>query len=137
MAGNIDIRTKVGLRIKELRLESGMSQEDFANHIDMARSYFAEVETGKRNVSIANLEKIVDGLGVTMEEFFASQVFSSGKPKGRVREGRRASAWLAGARLGSRQHLARPVLETLRVRLCRRPHGRFGWPALLAGVRPA
>ena len=64
MAGNIDIRTKVGLRIK-------------------ARSYFAEVETGKRNVSIANLEKIVDGLGVTMEEFFASQVFSSGKPKGR------------------------------------------------------
>ena len=56
MAGNIDIRTKVGLRIKELRLESGMSQEDFANHIDMARSYFAEVETGKRNVSIANLE---------------------------------------------------------------------------------
>ena len=28
MAGNIDIRTKVGLRIKELRLESGMSQED-------------------------------------------------------------------------------------------------------------
>ena len=83
MAGNIDIRTKVGLRIKELRLESGMSQEDFANHIDMARSYFAEVETGKRNVSIANLEKIVDGLGVTMEESFASQVFSSGKPKGR------------------------------------------------------
>ena len=83
MAGNIDIRTKVGLRIKELRLESGMSQEDFANHIDMARSYFAEVETGKRNVSIANLEKIVVGLGVTMEEFFASQVFSSGKPKGR------------------------------------------------------
>lgn len=83
MAGNIDIRTKVGLRIKELRLESGMSQEDFANHIDMARLYFAEVETGKRNVSIANLEKIVDGLGVTMEEFFASQVFSSGKPKGR------------------------------------------------------
>ena len=47
MAGNIDIRTKVGLRIKELRLESGMSQEDFANHIDMARSYFANRRPGK------------------------------------------------------------------------------------------
>lgn len=71
-----DIRCKVGLRMKELRVEKGITQEDFANLIDMARSYYAEVETGKRNVSMVNLEKIVEGLGVTFEEFFRSDYFN-------------------------------------------------------------
>ena len=70
-----DIRSKIGLRIKELRAERGVSQEEFANLIGMSRSYFGEVETGKRNVAVLNLEKIVTGLGVSLEEFFASDYF--------------------------------------------------------------
>lgn len=38
-----DIRSKIGLRIKELRAERGVSQEEFANLIGMSRSYFGEV----------------------------------------------------------------------------------------------
>lgn len=38
---------RVGLRIKELRGELGVSQEAFAYSIGMSRTYFAEVETGK------------------------------------------------------------------------------------------
>lgn len=72
---DLDIRMKVGLRIKELRADAGMSQESFANSIDMARTYFAEIETGKRNVSIVNLEKIATGLGVTLGEFFSNSLF--------------------------------------------------------------
>ena len=72
----LDIRLKVGLRIKELRSELGISQEAFANQIGMARTYFAEVETGKRNVSMINLEKIVCGLGVTLSEFFTADYFA-------------------------------------------------------------
>ena len=41
----------IGLRIAQLRHESGLSQLAFASKISMARTYFAEVETGKRNVS--------------------------------------------------------------------------------------
>ncbi|MBC2888370.1 helix-turn-helix domain-containing protein [Gordonibacter massiliensis (ex Traore et al. 2017)] len=74
--GNYDIRSKIGLRIKELRAERDVSQEDFANFIGMSRSYFGEIETGKRNVAVINLEKIVKGLGVTFEEFFDSDLFS-------------------------------------------------------------
>lgn len=70
-----DVRTNVGLRIKELRDETGLSQEAFAYNIGMARSYFAEIEIGKRNVSIINLKKIIDGLGVSFEEFFSSDLF--------------------------------------------------------------
>lgn len=72
---DLDIRMKVGLRIKELRADAGMSQESFANSIDIARTYFAEIETGKRNVSIVNLEKIATGLGVTLGEFFSNSLF--------------------------------------------------------------
>ncbi|WP_419051395.1 helix-turn-helix domain-containing protein [Gordonibacter pamelaeae] len=52
-----------------------MSQEEFANLIGMSRSYFGEVETGKRNVAAVNLEKITKGLGVSLAEFFDSEFF--------------------------------------------------------------
>ncbi len=71
------IQTMVGLRIKQLRAEKGMSQEAFAYGIGMARTYFAEVETGKRNVSIKNLNRIVDGLGVSFKDFFDSEFFDN------------------------------------------------------------
>ena len=73
--GDKDIRIKTGLRIKELRDSAGMSQESFAWSIGMARSYLAEVETGKRNVSLVNLEKIAIGLNVSLAEFFSSDIF--------------------------------------------------------------
>ena len=41
----LDIKMKTGLRIKELRAKTGLSQESFAWGIGMARTYFAEVET--------------------------------------------------------------------------------------------
>lgn len=71
-----DIRTRIGLRIKELRYDAGLSQEAFAWRIGMARSYLAEVETGKRNISIANLEKIAIGLDIPLKDFFDSPLFS-------------------------------------------------------------
>ena len=57
-------------RIKALRTEQGISQEKFALKIHMDRTYYASVESGKRNISINNIKKIADGLGVTLEELF-------------------------------------------------------------------
>lgn len=70
-----DVRVQIGLRIKELRAEADLSQDELAYSIDMARSYLAEIETGKRNVSIQNLERIANGLGITLDEFFDSGYF--------------------------------------------------------------
>ena len=67
-----DPKKRVGLRIKELRYQLGMSQEAFAYSIEMSRTYFAEVEIGKRNVSIENIDRIAAGLGVSLREFFDS-----------------------------------------------------------------
>ena len=57
-------------RIKELRVTTGLSQEKFALKIDMDRTYYSSVEAGKRNISIINIKKIADGLGVSLEELF-------------------------------------------------------------------
>ena len=66
------ITEKIGNRIRELRKETGLSQEKFAAKIGMDRTYFASVELGKRNISIVNLEKIADGLNVSLAELFSN-----------------------------------------------------------------
>ena len=71
----LDIRLKIGLRIKELRNARGLSQESLAYSIGMSRTYFAEVETGRRNVSVINLERIIIGLNTTFIEFFSHEMF--------------------------------------------------------------
>ena len=61
---------KFGRRVRELRQETGLSQEKFALKIGLDRTYFASVETGKRNVSLMNIKKIADGLSVSMATLF-------------------------------------------------------------------
>ena len=64
------ITVLLGQRIKELRIKTGDSQEKFALKINMDRTYYASVEAGKRNISIVNIKKIADGLGVSLHELF-------------------------------------------------------------------
>ena len=65
-----DIKKAFGKKVKELRLETGLSQEKFALQIGMDRTYFASVEAGKRNISICNIEKIATGLNTSLGELF-------------------------------------------------------------------
>lgn len=64
------IAEKFGQRIRLLRTEKGLSQEKFALSIDMDRTYYASVESGKRNISLNNIEKIANGLNISLEKLF-------------------------------------------------------------------
>ena len=64
------IKQDFGKKVQELRKLSGLSQEKFALLIDMDRTYFASVESGKRNISIENIFKISKGLNISLEELF-------------------------------------------------------------------
>ena len=66
----MNIKETFGQRVRELRNQLGISQEKFALKIDMNRTYFASVESGKRNISIENIYKISNGLEVSLEELF-------------------------------------------------------------------
>ncbi len=72
----MDVKEKIGQRIKELREEQGMSQKDLAYAADLDRSYIASVENGQRNISIVNIEKIAIALGVSLKELFNNVKFS-------------------------------------------------------------
>lgn len=71
----MDIKVRVGLRIKELRQRIRLSQEALALKSEIDRTYITDVENGKRNVSIVLLEKILNGLDVSFSEFFSSKEF--------------------------------------------------------------
>lgn len=66
----ITIQIAFGQKIQALRRERGLSQEKFALLIGMDRTYYASVESGKRNISICNIQKIANGLEITLEELF-------------------------------------------------------------------
>ena len=72
----MDIRAKIGLRIKELRKAKGLSQEQLALKAEIDRTYMASVENGKRNVAIVNIEKIITALEVSFSDFFSSPFFN-------------------------------------------------------------
>jgi transcriptional regulator with XRE-family HTH domain len=64
------IKKQLGKRVRELRTHAHLSQEKFALLIGMDRTYLASVESGKRNISIENIDKIAKGFGMTLEKFF-------------------------------------------------------------------
>jgi transcriptional regulator with XRE-family HTH domain len=72
----MDIRKRVGLRIKELRQNLKLTQEALAFKAELDKTYINEVENGKRNVSIINLEKIIIALEVGIKDFFDNSLFN-------------------------------------------------------------
>lgn len=73
----MDIKQKIGKRIKELRALKGLSQEELAARADIDRTYVNSVENGKRNISIVNIEKIAKALKTDLAVFFDEQKFRS------------------------------------------------------------
>ncbi len=70
-----DVRLRIGQRIKELREKTNMSQKDLSYSSDLDRSYIASIESGQRNVSIVNIEKIAKALNVSVKDFFNDKLF--------------------------------------------------------------
>jgi transcriptional regulator with XRE-family HTH domain len=71
----MSIKVNVGQRIRELRNAIGISQEALANKAEIDRTYVTDVENGRRNISIENLEKLVNALQIPFKDFFNSPNF--------------------------------------------------------------
>jgi len=68
----IDVKALFGQRVRQLRKTRGWSQEDFAHHIGLDRSYMGSVERGERNISLENICLIAAGLQLSAAELFRS-----------------------------------------------------------------
>lgn len=60
----MDVRRRLGLNLKKLREEQGFSQESFADHCGLHRTYISGIERGVRNPTVVILDKIAKGLKV-------------------------------------------------------------------------
>ncbi len=62
------ILTRLGKATRRLRRVAGYSQEAYADHIKVHRTYMGTVERGEVNLTLENLEKIAIGLKLTASE---------------------------------------------------------------------
>lgn len=56
--------------MKQLRQEAGLQQADAAARFGLESSYYAKIERGEQNSTIDTYEKIAQGYGLTLGEFF-------------------------------------------------------------------
>ncbi|MDO8465540.1 MAG: helix-turn-helix transcriptional regulator [Gallionella sp.] len=62
------ISKKLGQNIKQIRLRRKMSQGDICRKLDMDRSYMSAIENGKKNITISQLERLAQALGVSVDK---------------------------------------------------------------------
>ena len=63
-----EVLSKFSKRLKELRLQRGLSQESLALICDIDRTYIGRIENLKRNPSLEILSKIANGLGIKLSD---------------------------------------------------------------------
>ena len=60
-------------RVRALRLELGLSQEELAEESGLHRTYIGSIERSERNVSLENVGAIADALGVAASDLISER----------------------------------------------------------------
>ena len=66
----MNIKEKLWNRIRELRKERNISQEQLASKSKIHRTYLSSVERGLKNISVENIEKISLALWIDVKDLF-------------------------------------------------------------------
>ncbi len=59
-----------GNRVRELRTNKNLSQEQLANLANLHRTYIGMIERAEKNITLVNIEKIVNALNIEIKDFF-------------------------------------------------------------------
>jgi len=65
----IDIRIRLGRRLRELRTKSGWNQAYFAEITGFGKIYISQLENGHKTASIATVEILATAFSMTISEF--------------------------------------------------------------------
>lgn len=65
-----EILNRFGYAVRRIRQDRHISQEQLADMCGLHRTYISDVELGKRNVSLENIEKMALAFDMTMAELF-------------------------------------------------------------------
>lgn len=61
---NGDLQRALGMNLRRIRADMGMSQEAFAESVGVHRTYMGGLERGERNVTLKVVERIADVIGM-------------------------------------------------------------------------
>jgi transcriptional regulator with XRE-family HTH domain len=64
------ILEQFGAKVRKYRIKKKLSQEKLAEIADLHRTYIGQVESGKRNIALKNIEKLAKALNVGIRELF-------------------------------------------------------------------
>lgn len=59
-----------GDRVRQLRKEKGLSQEELSYKADLHRTYIGMIERAEKNITLSNIEKISKALDVDIKKLF-------------------------------------------------------------------
>lgn len=63
---------KIGHKIKELRIQKSLTQEELADRSELSKGFISQLERDLTSPSIATLVDILQCLGTNLEEFFSN-----------------------------------------------------------------
>lgn len=75
-------RKRFGIRLRELRLAAGLTQEQLAEAAELDRTYISSTERGRRNISLDAISQIASALGISPATFFTSSELATAKKLG-------------------------------------------------------
>lgn len=64
-------RKQLGQRIRAIRLERGLTQENLSLESNISRSHIAMIESGKRDITVSSLFRISRALNISLNEIFS------------------------------------------------------------------
>lgn len=64
------ILKQFGERVREMRKEKGISQEELADKAGLHRTYIGMIERAEKNITLINIEKIAKALEITIDKLF-------------------------------------------------------------------
>ncbi|PWL81930.1 MAG: transcriptional regulator [Prevotellaceae bacterium] len=75
MTSKPDILKVFGNRIRQLRLELRLSQEELAEKAGVHRTYIGMIERAEKNITLCNIEKIASALNIRLTDLFDPGIF--------------------------------------------------------------
>ena len=110
-----DINHYIGRRIRDLRNQNGLTQQELADRTELTKGFISQLERGQVSASVVTLFDLIECLGTTPADFFKSSgaekiVYGEKDFFEKVEENGNSTTWIVPSAQGNRME---PVLVTL------------------------
>lgn len=69
-----EILKKFGERVRQIRKQKDISQEELAHRADLHRTYIGMIERAEKNITLLNIEKIANALEISIKNLFDEKI---------------------------------------------------------------